>query len=759
MRLRRSISPPTPKLRFRRGCFLASVAILVQFGTNGISDAQQPILGLPGMPPRAVQSGEESGENENFDSSVFQPPERELLRHLDAGRKFLSEGRFSEAVQHLGMILEHPRDYFYNISGNNTSFAGIKKYTLDLIGEMAKTADGGREAYELQFGTTARRLLENALQEGDFSEILNISRRYFHTQAGYEATYLVGVALFDRGEPLAAALKFRELQAWPQAWKSLEPGLSLAEACCRLQCGDRAEASEVLKELLRRDPDFLQARRPSGILGLEPSKAPHSLEELLARLEAELPEAAAFRTANLDNWLMPGGNPSRNGEADGGAPLLRRIWSIPHTDKPLVAACLEWADQECRRSKVPVLPSLQPIVVGDRVFMRNIDTLTAVDFGSGKRLWEAPVDPTTAGDAKLSIPQRAQNAADASLRMWLDRTYGTISSDGTHVFAIEDLVIDPNPGLPQVGQRLAVFPAMGMGGRIGPFGQVETTSDANRLVAYDAETGKIAWHVGGTEEPLHLPLAGTFFLGPPVPCDNRIYVVGEREGEILVFALKAATGELLWQQPLVTVGVEGGYGLLRKMAGLSPSTADGILICPTNAGAVVAVDASTHALRWGYLYSQANDPRQYMHLNAAHIMRVRTQNQLAWADPNPVIADKRVLITPPDSNEIHCLDLVDGTLRWKVPSEREFFIAAVSEGNVLLVGMNGFRALRLEDGKPAWNGKTLPLPAGSVAGGRGFISNGRYVLPLTCGAVFCFDAATGENAETVFSPTAHSREI
>lgn len=706
------------------------------FGQPGFP--QVPIV-PPGRPAPATPAEEESG----FDFAVFQPPERELMRHLSAGRKFLSEERFSEAVAHLGKIIEHPRDYFCESEDENTSFEGLKKATLDLIGRMP---EGGRQAYELQYGMTANRLLENALAQGDFAEVLAISRRYFHTQAGYRATYLVGLALLDRGEPLAAALKLSELQTWPQAWQNLEPGLSLAEASCWLQCNDRMKAQATLEELARRQPEFLDSWGPSR------ESNPRSLGELLAVLEAELPVAGAFRAATLDNWMMPGGTPSRNGEAEGGVPLLRRIWTVPHADKPLVDACLKWADEECRRSKLAVLPCVEPIVVGDRVFMRNIETLTALDFNSGKRLWRAPLNGRDEADSSLNIQQRAQNAATESLRMWLDRTYGTLSSDGERVFAVEDLSLPADPNQ-QVLQRLRVVPGVIVPGPFGRAGQDGAPPDSNRLVAYDVDSGKIVWHVGGSGELYRLPLDGTFFLGPPVPCDNRIYVQGEREGEIVVYALEAETGELLWHQPLAAVGAEGGYDLLRRMAGLSPAVADGILVCSTNAGALVAVDISTHSLRWGYLYNQANDPRRFAHLNAQNIMHLRMHNQLTWANPNPVLVDGKVLVTPPDSREIHCVRLLDGKPVWKSPSETDFFIATVREGNVVVVGSNGIRALRLADGAPGWGGRVLPLPAGGVPSGHGFASGKRYVLPLASGAVFSFDAVTGENPETVVSPT------
>jgi hypothetical protein len=40
----------------------------------------------------------------------------------------------------------------------------------------------------------------------------------------------------------------------------------------------------------------------------------------------------------------------------------------------------------------------------------------------------------------------------------------------------------------------------------------------------------------------------------------------------------------------------------RRLAGATPSFADGVLVCPTSTGVVVAVDLATRALLWGYQY-------------------------------------------------------------------------------------------------------------------------------------------------------------
>ena len=50
---------------------------------------------------------------------------------------------------------------------------------------------------------------------------------------------------------------------------------------------------------------------------------------------------------------------------------------------------------------------------------------------------------------------------------------------------------------------------------------------------------------------------------------------------------------------------------LRRMAGISPSYADGVLVCPTADKAVVALDLATRCLRWGYAYTdEESGPRQ-----------------------------------------------------------------------------------------------------------------------------------------------------
>ena len=52
--------------------------------------------------------------------------------------------------------------------------------------------------------------------------------------------------------------------------------------------------------------------------------------------------------------------------------------------------------------------------------------------------------------------------------------------------------------------------------------------------------------------------------------------------------------------------------------------------------------------------------------------------------------------------------------------------------------------MRLADGKPAWDGRTVALPENSMPSGRGFTSGDRYFLPLSSAEVVGVDLAAGK---------------
>src|SRR2546429_9747060 len=112
----------------------------------------------------------------------------------------------------------------------------------------------GRKMYELQYGADAKAALEAALNAGDLAQLTEVSRRYFQTKAGYEATLLLGRFQLDQGRPLAAALTLKRVAAGPTALAQYDPELSVLLAVCWLHANQPAHAKDTLLSLKQRLP-------------------------------------------------------------------------------------------------------------------------------------------------------------------------------------------------------------------------------------------------------------------------------------------------------------------------------------------------------------------------------------------------------------------------------------------------------------------------------------------------------------------------
>ena len=130
----------------------------------------------------------------------------------------------------------------------------------------------------------------------------------------------------------------------------------------------------------------------------------------------------------------------------------------------------------------------------------------------------------------------------------------------------------------------------------------------NKLVAYDIRDDRASCKSGSWAARRRCEQSDAFFLGPPLPLRGQLYVMAEVKDEMRLLALDGATGKLLWSQQLAMVESNITQDPIRRLAGVSPSYSDGVLICPTGAGCVVAVDLATRSLLWGYIYSHPGEP-------------------------------------------------------------------------------------------------------------------------------------------------------
>jgi outer membrane protein assembly factor BamB len=687
------------------------------------------LLVLPLVCPQASWADEDSGdEDHGFGQTVFLPADRSILQRLSKAQQLIAEERFGEGVRYLGAILESPEDYFYQPDRSEPIHRSLKSQAHRLIGQMPRE---GLELYELQYGARAQAMLEEAAGSADPEGLAEVSRRFFHTQAGYEATLLLGMHHLDHGRPLAGALALQRLAEVGRRTEHLEPALSLTLAACWLRSDMPDRGAETIRRLSER---YQQGRIEVGQgRAIELPGTSADAAAWLAELVGDKPSEQG-RTPK--QWTMTRGNPQRNAAVSGGAPLLSVRWRVPNAEHPLLEDSVSYLSRIDQQREVPALPVVHPLAVDNVVLMRSARTLLAIDFNTGKRLWEIPTDDPmdrlVLSDKDMSR-EYMQMEAGLRQRIWEDATYAKLSSDGELVFSIEDLGL--SVGTPNVRHVI-------INGR-----RVQNPRwprPYNRLAAHDIRSGKLIWHVGGDQDDYDLPLAGAFFLGPPLPLMQQVYALAEIKGEIRLLALAADTGELLWSQQLAVVEQNILQDPLRRLSGVSPSYADGVLVCPTSNGAVVAVQLATRSLLWGYQYA-SNDRNHRNRILAVRVHGYHNPNAASrWEDSTLALADGTVVATPIDSEELHCLNLIDGRLLWKGPREDDLFLACIHRGRIVLVGQQAVRAVKLADGEPAWEGREIPLPDDAIPSGRGFRSGNRYYLPLSTAEVATIDLDEGK---------------
>jgi outer membrane protein assembly factor BamB len=684
------------------------------------------------------------GEGEDL-GNIFPPVQREYRLALGRAEKAIKEQDYASAVDELTRILngEDQNDYFLGKPGSADSQTSLKTQALELLGSLPPK---GRSLYELKSGHEARNALDTALEKGDIVALTEVARRYFHTQAGYEAAILLGRLNLDRGRPLAAALQFQRVAEVDSAAAMYDPELSLLLATSWLHAQHKELAQQTLTALKQRLP------KARVRLGKDEVALFASDSEALPWLEKLVGQGGQAKLLAASEWIMFRGNEARNAATLGSMPLLNYRWSLPVVGDPADQQRVKSATKVRMERNDSLTPAVQPLVVSNYAIFRTPDRVIGADLATGKRIWIFPWDDSSyekvaraSGTAGRS-PAVSTREQELHQRLFDDHAFGQLSSDGEQVFVIDEIGLAPMNGQ-------SINPNNFIGRRAVP--NQLWSRPFNKLVALDIKRqGALTWIVGGESGMDEPALAGAFFLGPPLALEGRLYLLAEFNGEIRLLCLASKTGSLEWTQTLAAMTEQQPVNgdPLRRLSGATPSFANGVLVCPTSGGAVVAVDLATRTLRWGYSY-----PRWDMSLAIARFggfpprrsREPESESSIAhWIDSTATISDGYVLLTPPESDKLHCLDLLTGQAKWAPQPRGElFYVACVHDGKAVLVGRNQVKAIELASGNSAWTA-VIDL-AGETPTGRGYYSDHHYYLPVTSSQVLKIDLDKGEVASRV----------
>jgi outer membrane protein assembly factor BamB len=640
-----------------------------------------------------------------------------MRKLLDAAQSFVAEEQWDDAAAVLLNLVQRAEDTLLEVAAKDKDGREVKKL-VSARAEAQRLLDTmpakGREAYQTRAKEKSAKALTEAKKAGTPDGWSDVLRNYPRTPAAAEAAELLAAHHLKEGSPELASLYLdRVLRG---SWDAPSPSLLYRAAAIQRQRG-RAEAAAALEKQLfdRLGKDRLR------IDGKELT-ADEAREALKAIKAAERKPSA--------DWPLFRGDARRDEQSRGDVPFLdeqTKRWSHPtarqEQTKTWVAQAVKFQEEQQRAA---VLPAFFPIAAKELVFFRSYFGVHAANLRNGKLLWEQDSDYSV---DNLVNPQRSGGKLK-HLQQWLpmyqraghlhavyeNSALGTLSTDGERVYLVDDLAVPPHP----------LFLMNVMWGAAPNYGALTDAIKSNRLMAMHADAGKRMWQAGGVGEKAGT-LADSYFLGAPLPLEGRLYALNERASALQLVCLNAKDGKPIWMQPLGQVRDPLPRDPFRRLQAANLAYADGILLCPTNTGAVFGVDLMTRGVAWVYSYAP---PEKAPPAPPARRVIVPPAQALAgsplpdWRYSTPCIHDGKVVFTAPDGADIHCLNLRDGSRVWTARRQGDLYLAGVFAGKVILVANGSCRALTLADGKPLWNVET------GTPSGLGVCIDNTYLLPL-----------------------------
>jgi outer membrane protein assembly factor BamB len=679
------------------------------------------------------------------------PHDPDDIKRLRRAESLVKDGQYDAAMNLVQRLLDRQQDSL--IRNANDEWVSIRQQANELLAKFPKQF---RDAYRLKYGAAARDRLEEGLKTGDLKTLADVATRYFHTESGLEAAQKLAAIYLDRGEYGIAARWFARVLGAEQS-NADDPKWLLQAAYAFRRSGDFPESQRLLKRI-----DKLVADN-SLVLGGRPVQPAEWLNKF---------QAASGGATQVSEWRALFGTSSRTGTVAGGDPLLLSRWSQPTTHSHIVRRHIDRLLEALTDNRRAVIPAAIPLTVGGKVIFRTLRGVLVVDAESGSPLWESREGisaeqllsgkvPTT-NYSRFSRTYYSPNPSGygdfhpLTGLLFHNGNYGLISSDGDRLFVIEQMALLPN---------------------VSPYSRYSSDPEqndayrrswmTNKLTAYDLNSGRPVWEVGGRlrTESFDLPLAGNYFLGVPIADGGELFVVGESNSRIRLHCLDAKTGRAKWSRLIAYSDTKISQDSVRRWITAQVAIRDGVVVCPTSVGWLVAVDRTNRSIVWAHRYSkpEARPTMSTMDGTSQHNVQATPLNQ-RWVPSAPVISGGYVVYTPQEDESTVCLRLRDGKRMWRIPKGDYLYHAGVFGENVVLVGKDKITAVKLQEGTTAWTqaiDKSAGMPSGmGVAVQDGATAThpsrvavgGQYHVPLQRGQLWTVDVKTGKVVRKLFLP-------
>ncbi len=719
--------------------------------TSSLSDHCSPrcnsllllvVAACSGFGLNASVFGQAFFSDEMQSSTLIEPP-REVDRLLRDAEKAIRLKAWSEATKALGIVLGieadtdrlegKGQDYFTLDEGNRTTErATIHKLARQMFDSIP---DEGQATVELRYGSTAKQLFEQAISTGDWQVIDSIAGRYQMTEVGREAGFLAAERQLSMGNAAWAASRFENLLSSNQARRQFGPAIGIAAAAAWKISGQRERAIERLGETAKQFSisSFDNGNVQLDLKNLELAYNDLSFGNLTARSEKQVAPH------------VQGGGPDRNADSYAGLPLPFVSWhsllheSIQHEEEAIRTV----REQSKRNEGLSLIPSRGAIVVPPYLIAMTYDQrIHAVHLQTGQLKWATAfagvpihsMDRYSSGDGQgLKLPMQDYLAE----RIWGQQATGQLTADDDNIYAVvEQRSIDVAESLKRgVNANIAV-----------PIPQ----QSYNVLQAYSIDReASLIWEVGDQTGLADARLANVLFLGPPLPYNGQLLVIGEVNGELILFAIDPTTGSWLWQQQLSANNASTiANDKLRRNFACCPSVQAGVVLCPTLSGELVAVDLASHSLLWATAYPQTLEARNSDRVNVWGMAQNTIFRPLEKRSSEiSVLIDNGIAIhAPPDGKGVYAVDIFSGEILWSDPSLEALYLAGITNGEVYIVTASEVSAIVCKTGKQRWDINLTPY--GQIVG-RSARNGNQLLVPMTSQQVVQIDVREGTVVDTM----------
>lgn len=780
---------------------LLSCGMLFALVTSMVTWSGHTLYGqpVPALPPGAKKDDKTKDKEDRSELDVnlpFAPPyERDHKKRLEGVRVYLDfkdpgNIKWGEVCTFLQAILNSKSDSFFDVKYKVGERWQINRISVKTEANrvISTFSPEGLQFYQQAEGANAGQLLDDARRANyDIAALSDLSQRYFYTKAGAEGTILLATIYLERGNFIEAAYAFERLLPRKDI-DELFTARTLFKACLALKRSGDSRHLELHKTTLEK---LEKAARG----GVQIGRRTYSLEQL--RAEIDRPVEMIQASSLVDTWSMRGGNPSRAAVVNGGPPFLDPIFRAPMLAPDLqenleannwIRTALEplfARDSKAAARGVP-LPGGFPVTTSDLLMYRGYDGVYGVAtrdrvvggkiVRAGDTVWRS----RTAGGLHQLVETGVTD--DVEMKRDVERWWGTyngpqakassvlyenpliggLSHDGTNAYFVDDVAIPPPP----------VYSNPDWGIQAGP--QFRTSGDladmvrAGRLVATDMKSGKEVWSLGRlmahernkltplplteeeadkTNDAFRLCLDAVF-LCAPMPMNGKLYVLIEQAACIRLLCLdpkvlvqppgQTKKPSLVWSQKLGKPNTTLPLDSIRRFQSATLAAGEGIIICPTNSGVLVAVDVMSRSLLWAYSYRFVKPVERKFDPNTGQPIIPEQLPINRWRSSGPVIHNGRAIVTAHDSPKLDCLDLRTGKVQWTVSrDEGDLYVGGVVNDRVIVVGKSIVRAYHLtgedkDTQKPKLAWETPLSGAGMTATptGHGAIGRNTFYLPV-----------------------------